>query len=191
MKNKLAQVIRRILPDTTDRQDGPESFEIRFDADGVKLYLEKVEFERFLSGGGAPNINLQGVVLRMLEEQGLASRFPNGFSLDASVIASLDNEQAELLGLPPRFSGEFKVSIDGHSNSKAFSVKIFPELGGSKAPCRIKGALMEVGSGHRYLLDQPQMQAFQALDRHSLLPENLKTRSEERRVGNGLRFTMW
>ena len=63
MKNKLAQVIRRILPDTTDRQDGPESFEIRFDADGVKLYLEKVEFERFLSGAGGPNINLQGVVL--------------------------------------------------------------------------------------------------------------------------------
>ena len=59
--------------------------------------LEKVEFERFLSGAGGPNINLQGVVLRMLEEQGLASRFPNGFSLDASVAASLDNEPCLLL----------------------------------------------------------------------------------------------
>nr|WP_298248754.1 DEAD/DEAH box helicase [uncultured Halomonas sp.] len=178
MKNRLAQIIKRFLPDAGDHQGGSESFEIRFDADGVKLYLEKVEFERFLSGGGAPNINLQGVVLRMLEEQGLASRFPNGFSLDASVAGSLDNEQAEILGLPPRFSGEFKVSIDGHSNSKAFSVKIFPEHDGAQVPCRRKGALMEVGSGHRYLLDQPQMQAFQALDRHSLLPEALKTSSE-------------
>jgi hypothetical protein len=146
MKNKLAQVIRRILPDTTDRQDGPESFEIRFDADGVKLYLEKVEFERFLSGAGGPNINLQGVVLRMLEEQGLASRFPNGFSLDASVAASLDNEQADILGLPPRFSGEIKVSIDGHSNSKAFTVKIFPVKGGAQMLCRTKGALMDTRS---------------------------------------------
>jgi len=178
MKNKLAQVIRRILPDTTDRQDGPESFEIRFDADGVKLYLEKVEFERFLSGAGGPNINLQGVVLRMLEEQGLASRFPNGFSLDASVAASLDNEQADILGLPPRFSGEFKVSIDGHSNSKAFTVKIFPVKGGAQMLCRTKGALMEVGSANRFLLDQPQLQAFQAIERHSQLPQMLKKSSE-------------
>lgn len=178
MKNRLAQIIRRMLPDATDRQGGPESFEIVFDADGIKFYLEKPEFERFLAGQGAPNINLQGVVLRMLEEQGLSSRFPNGFSLDASVTASLDNEQAEILGLPPRFSGEFKVSIDGHSNSKAFSVKIFPEHGGAKVSCRTKGALLEVGSGHRYLMDQPQMQAFQALERHSQLPKALKTSSE-------------
>jgi hypothetical protein len=178
MKNRLAEIIKRILPDAADRQGGPEGFEVRFDADGVKLYLEKSEFERFLSGGGTPNINLQGVVLRMLEEQGLASRFPNGFSLDASVAASLDNEQAEILGLPPRFSGEFKVSIRGHSNNKAFSVKIFPEHGGGQAPCSIKGALMEVGSANRFLLDQSQLQAFQAMERHSQLPEALKTSSE-------------
>ncbi|MCE8004412.1 DEAD/DEAH box helicase [Billgrantia ethanolica] len=178
MKNRLTEIIKRILPDADGRQGGPEDFEVRFDSDGVKLYLEKSEFDRFLSGEGAPNVNLQGVVLRMLEEQGLASRFPNGFSLEASVAASLDNEQAEILGLPPRFSGEFKVSINGHSNSKSFSVKIFPEHGGGQVRCSIKGALMEIGSANRFLLDQPQLQAFQAVERHSQLPEALKTSSE-------------
>ncbi|AMD01534.1 hypothetical protein LOKO_02474 [Halomonas chromatireducens] len=37
---------------------------------------------------------------------------------------------------------------------------------------------MEVGSANRFLLDQSQLQAFQAVERHSQLPEALKTSSE-------------
>ncbi len=182
MKNKLAKILRSILPDRADNQGGAEKFEVTFDADGVKLYLDKSEFERLVSGDGAPNLNLQCVVLRMLEEQDLASRFPNGFNLDTLVAASLDDEQAEILGLPPRFKGRFSTSIKGQSNSHSFSVKVFPVFNGEPAPCRIKGALLEIGPGNSYLLDQSQLLAFQALEKHSILPDSLKDNSENLRL---------
>ncbi|WP_176502652.1 DEAD/DEAH box helicase [Cobetia sp. 5-11-6-3] len=182
MKNKLRKILRSILPDEGDHQGGAERFELTFDDDGVKLYLDKHEFETFLSGKGSPNLNLQGVVLRMLEEQGLATRFPNGFSLDTLVAASLDNEQIEILELPPQFKGEFTASIKGHSNNKGFSVKVYPVFNGNQVPCRIKGALMEVGPDNRYLLVHSQLIAFQALEKHSMLPENLKESSDNLRL---------
>lgn len=182
MKSKLRKILSSFLPDGDDHQGGAESFDIIFDDDGVKLYLDKHEFETFLSGNGSPNLNLQGIVLRMLEEQGLATRFPNGFSLDTLVAASLDNEQIEILELPSQFKGEFTASIKGHSNNKGFSVKVYPVFNGDQVPCRIKGALMEVGPNNRYLLDHPQLIAFQALEKHSMLPENLKESSDNLRL---------
>ncbi|WP_197738713.1 DEAD/DEAH box helicase [Cobetia sp. AM6] len=182
MKSRLRKILRSILPDGDNHQGGAESFHLTFDDDGVKLYLDKHELEIFLSGKGSPNLNLQGVVLRMLEEQGLATRFPNGFSLDVPVAASLDDEQIEILVLPPQFKGEFTASIKGHSNSKGFSVKVLPVFNGGQVPCRIKGALMEVGPDNRYLLDYSQLIAFQALEKHSMLPENLRKSSDNLRL---------
>lgn len=113
---------------------------------------------------------MQLIALRMLEEQGYAEPMANGFHIGAENIAGLDDEQAEVLSLPPRFPGSFHAQINGRSGNSGFRVNVTAMIDGQSAPFSRKGPFLNLTSTETYRLTSPELFALEAWEHHQHLP---------------------
>jgi len=179
---RLLDVLKNLLGSEAQSLEGLSGFEAFPDSDGLSFCLDRTTFERLKHGEGNGLQRMQMVVLQMLQEQGAAEPIANGFRLPADAAAALDEEQRSLLKLPPRFSGEFRSEISGRSGNSGFRVRLSLQLADGEAPVELKGPLLNLGGGERYLLTPAELLGLNAWQKHCELPP------EERGEGANLRL---
>ena len=138
------------------------------DSEGINLFLPRNEFAALEQGEGDHCTLTQYAHLKMLEEQGLAERLPNGFIIASELAVQLDDDVRRLLELPPPFPGDFQTDIHGLTTHADFNVKLLPCLSGATEfnAWSIKGPLLWISEQTRYLLTPAQWLAFNALQAH-------------------------
>ncbi len=169
----LFDLLRSMVSDNKESISAQAGFELRADSSGVLLFVEPAKFAELKRGQGQAFQKMQLVALRMLEEQGLAEPMANGYHIGAENIAGLDDEQADVLNLPPRFPGEFHTEISGRTGNSGFRVTATTVINGQTAPFARKGPFLYLTSTEIYRLTPPELFALQALDHHQqLLPDD-------------------
>lgn len=169
----LFDLLRSMVSDDKESISAQAGFELRADSSGVLLFVEPAKFAELKRGQGQAFQKMQLVALRMLEEQGLAEPMANGYHIGAENIAGLDDEQADVLNLPPRFPGEFHTEISGRTGNSGFRVIATTVINGQTAPFTRKGPFIYLTSTEIYRLTPPELFALQALDHHQhLLPDD-------------------
>lgn len=161
----MLEALKRLLDISTD----DSGFAFRPDSSGLIFFLDQREFDLCNEGKGNPRQKLQLTLLRMLAEQGQAEEMVNGFRLMARDAAALEDEAAQLLGLPERFEGKFKAGFDGittHSNFKPFLQVDLPD---GQYPYQRKGPVFSISSTERFLLTPAQLLALEAFDHYLAL----------------------
>ncbi len=139
---------------------------------GLVLYTEPAVMNQLRLGKGEPAALIQTVVLQMLQEQGAAEALPNGYRLASETVVALDDEQVELLQLPPTFSGSFGTRITGHTRKSSFNVQAYAVVAGEEYPFQRKGPYITLGGTEFFRLRPAELIALTALEHHqSLLPE--------------------
>ena len=169
--------LKSILSGLLGSKDEGSAFQHMFDSLGASCYLEQAEFDALELGKGSPLALMQLVVLKMIEEQGLAERLRNGYFLNSDTLAGLDEEQAELLGLPNRFPGRFLTNVIGLSKNSGFKVHVSADVDGRQIPFETKGALLRISSTDQYRLTTGELFAFQSLAHHQSLSADDKGES--------------
>lgn len=146
----------------------------RFIADAETLGL--------MQGGRAQRTaQEQFLVLDMLAEEGRATTRDDGFTVPAEEIARLADADAELLGLPQRFTGELVASVHTWTASPDFRVDLDLRGGTHPVAADRRGPVILVeGSLHRVSL--PLLRALRALDDHAALSREARTEAENVRL---------
>lgn len=178
----LIEAVKGLLGVKGASMDELVGFDVAPDSEGLSFFLRRADFEALQQGAGNELQHVQFVVLRMLEEQGVAERIGNGFRVPSDAVAGLDQDQADLLRLPPRNPGEFIAHISGRSTHSAFRVDLTLRLPDGETRFKIKGPFLELGGGTRYLMNQHEALALDAWQRHCGLP------AEERGAPANLRL---
>ena len=151
--------------------------DLTIDRDGLNFVLPKDDFQQCEKGGGNAWLLHQYVCLQMLEEQGIATRFVNGFTVSSDDAVCLEPDILSLLDLPPVFPGRFETKIDGQTGQSAFSVKLIPVLpDGDKVPLYdLSGPCLQLSEKERYLLSPAAYSALTEVHKHQQLPPQDKT----------------
>lgn len=157
--------------------DVPVAFDVVPDEDGANFLIDKETFRRLRDGVGNRAAQEQYIVLRMLVEDGVARELPNGFEMSTRDVARLGEEEAEILGLPPKFSGEFVTKVSSHTNSSAFGVSLRVRVGEHPEPWARTGPELKVGSTKVYRLTTPGLLTLEAIEDHSRLSTDGRTES--------------
>ncbi|MGE3541757.1 MAG: DEAD/DEAH box helicase [Candidatus Tectimicrobiota bacterium] len=139
------------------------------DADGMTFYLDRPAFLALQSGKGNAVCKVQLVVLRMLEEQGVALPLTHGYHIAGEDLVGLDDEQAEILRLPPRFPGTFSTRINGRTGHSSFRVTLSAHMDEGAVPFTRKGPLLSLTSTEAYRLTPAELMGLMAWDTHQHL----------------------
>ena len=147
-----------------------EKFARSYTPQGVEFSLAPELFQLILNGTGGEEAQLQYTLLRILEEQGETTSFPNGFSLPANSMARLGSEEAEILGLPTAFAGTFTERIRLWTESADFSFTVMPRLDNfDESEYERIGALLRIRH-HEFRLTLSMLLALQAIEEHVNTP---------------------
>lgn len=136
------------------------------DSSGINIYTDKSRFDELQSGHGSGLGLMQLVLMQMLQEQGLAEQLPNGFRIMSEAAAALDDEQAQILGLPGRFDGLFETNVTGRTGGSAFRIDLFLRKEDRSLPFSLKGPILRVSEHEQYLVLPHQLLAFESLQNH-------------------------
>lgn len=162
----LFDLLRSMVSGEKENVSAQAGFELRADSSGVLFFIEPTSFDALKRGQGLALQKMQLIALRMLEEQGYAEPMANGFHIGAENIAGLDDEQAGILGLPPRFPGRFQTEINGRSGNSGFRVNVIAMIDGQSAPFSRKGPFLNLTSTEVYRLTSPELFALKAWEHH-------------------------
>lgn len=166
----LLDLFKSLLGEEQAVTSAQTGFAFNADSDGLNFYLPKTEFDALQDNQGSAIQKIQLVVLRMLEEQGVAERFANGYRIAEEDLAGLDDEQAELLRLPRRFAGSFVSSISGRTGHSGFRVQLTVGTAEGPAPIERKGPLLYLSSTEVYRLTPAELMGISAWEQHLALP---------------------
>lgn len=152
-----------------------KGFERRVDSHGMNFYLDAATFKALSTGQGTLKARVQLIALRMLEEQNLATPFPNGYAVSAETLTRLDNEQAELLELNPTYPGRFTSHIQGHTDKTTFRISLLAEYQGREMRFTRHGPCLTLASGQQFMLTPESLLALLAHESHEQLDAEHKT----------------
>lgn len=154
------------------------AFTIVPDHDGANFIIDAESFAQLKRGVGSRTVQEQFVVLRMLVEDGAARELPNGFEMSTRDVARLGDEEADVLGLPQKFSGEFVTKVTGHTNSSRFQVRLRASVGEHPEPWARTGPELKVGTSKIYRLSTPALLTLEAIEDHERLSPDTRTESD-------------
>lgn len=165
----LADIFRSLLGEGRTTLSTQQGFAHAADSDGVNFYLDKTTYAALLEGQGNALQKVQMVVLRMLQEQGVAEPLANGFHVAAEDVAGMDEEQAEILRLPRRFNMNFASKISGRTGNSGFHVDLTVLSDSAEVPFTRKGPLLFLTSTESYRLTPAELMGLMAWERHQNL----------------------
>lgn len=170
--------LRKRLRARFQRQDDAPTpmlrFAISYDDEGANFITSSEDFALLKQGEGQWDTQEQFLVLQMLAEQGDATTLPNGFAILADDVARLADEEAEILGLPPKFEGGFVADVRRNTTSRDFEIKVRAKLGEDRVPWQRKGPHLTVGP-QIFRLSVPALRALVAVEDHSRLTYDERT----------------
>lgn len=169
MSNRLKDLFGSLLFGKFTEEPRGESLQTQVDSSGLIFYSTQQNMNNLKAGRGSSLALLQTVILQMLYEQGDAEELPNGYRLDSEVVAALDDEQSEILCLPPRFPHLFTTQINGHTRKSSFKVRLFARVDGQEYPLQRKGPYLSLGGGQDYRLLPSEFLALTAIEKHEAL----------------------
>lgn len=110
-----------------------------------------------------PLCAMQLILLRMLEEQGLAEKRPTGYFLTTAAVLDQDEDFRTLFNFPPFFDGRFKLDVSGLTSQSNFKVqlKVFQQY--ELIGAHLAGPFLQVGNT-LYSLTKPQWKVMQAVE---------------------------
>lgn len=127
-------------------------------------------FVRMVAGSAEKTAQYQYFILEMLADEGHAEAIHGGFQMQAEAISRLEFEDAQLLGLPPVFTGVIQTKVSGWTASSNFEIDVALRLSGShpEAPKR-RGPAIKV-AGETFRASVPLLRALRALEEHRATP---------------------
>ena len=164
------------------RNPQDEGFSYKVEKEDVSFYLPHNAFADCESGKGSELSLTQYIHFKMLEEQGLAERFANGFALKPEAVVNLESDLRLLFGLPDSWPGSFELRTQGSSFQPSFglSLRLRTASGDTVAPYRLEGPFLRLSETERYLPSPAQWLALKAATDHRALPD--EARSEYRNL---------
>jgi len=170
---ELLRTFARPTEDLADTGGASPGFTISPDSHGVNFLIEKAALAELKLGRGSRDAYEHFIILRMLVEMECAQELPNGFEVSAADIARLGGEEAELLGLPPVYNGDFLTEVRGNTMSPSFSFVVKTKLGHHHEPWDRIGPFIVVGQDKTFRLTPPMLRALTAIESHGrLAPED-------------------
>ncbi|HBP6666462.1 TPA: DEAD/DEAH box helicase [Pseudomonas aeruginosa] len=166
----LADIFKSLLGEGRATLSTQQGFNYAADSDGVNFYLDKKAYAALADGQGNALQKVQMIVLRMLQEQGLAEPLANGFHIAAEDVAGMDDEQAEILRLPRRFNMSFVSKISGRTGHSSFRVDLAIQSEAGEVPFTRKGPLLFLTSTECYRLPPAELMGLMAWEHHQNLP---------------------
>jgi SNF2 family DNA or RNA helicase len=148
--------------------DKSECFDVICD-DGLDFSADKKVLYAITSGNAGEYITAQYVCLKMLEEQGLVSSFPDGFMMPSETAVRLSSEESELLKIADTWTGTIDVDVSGRTSHPDFSVtfSVSNPRGQITRNYKISGPYIQFSQQSQFLLSPEQFIAFKALELHS------------------------
>ena len=177
---RLFDFFKSLIGESEQSVDELQGFLLKPDSSGLNVVLPMSEFCALQEGNGNTLQKVQLICLNMLAEQGLAEPCANGFHILAADIAGLDDEQAEILRLPARFSGSFSTNIRGRTGNSNFRVSIAACMPEGSAPLQRKGPFLYLGESECYRLTPSELMGLMAQEEHEGLPP--EKRGEQRNI---------
>ncbi len=164
------------------RNPQDEGFSYKVEKEDVSFYLRHSTFAACESGKGGELSLTQYIHFKMLEEQGLAERFANGFALEPEAVVNLESDLRLLFGLPDSWPGSFELRTRGSSFQPSFSLSLRLRMasGDMVSPYRLEGPFLRLSETERYLPSPAQWLALKAVADHQTLPD--EARSEYRNL---------
>ena len=123
----------------------------------------------------------QFFVLDMLVEDGRATADEDGFTVPAEEIARLEEADAELLGLPPLFTGALATTVHRWTASLDFRIDLDLRVGAHPVSPDRRGPVILV-DGSLLRVSLPLLRALRALDDHASLSREARTEAENVRL---------
>jgi len=182
----LFDLLRSMVSGGKDEVGEQSGFYHRADSSGVLFYLNLAELNELKQGNGSTLKKMQLIALRMLEEQGLAAPMANGFHVSAEHITGLDDDHAQIMGLPGQFPGHFQTEIHGRTGHSGFRVSALAVVDGQPVPYQLKGPFLSLTSTEVYRLNLAELLALNALAYHQSLPPEERGESENLRLMGAL-----
>ena len=154
-----------------------EGFSYKVEKEDVSFYLPHNAFADCESGKGSELSLTQYIHFKMLEEQGLAERFANGFALEPEAVVNLESDLRLLFGLPDSWPGSFELRTQGSSFQPSFglSLRLRTASGDTVAPYRLEGPFLRLSETERYLPSPAQWLALKAATDHQALPDEVRS----------------
>ncbi len=147
--------------------DKKSQFELICD-DTLDFTCSKNTLEKIKAGKANEWITAQYVALKMLEEQGDISSFPDGFIMPADIAVRLDAELRSLFSLPSVWDGVIDVDIQGKASTPTFNIDLLvtTKQGRITLNYKINGPFIRFSQNEQYLLTPEQLMVFNAHKAH-------------------------
>ncbi len=151
-------------------------FKSKADSTGLNFILSAHEFEACQRLEGNDWAQNQYMVLNMLQENGMATAFPNGFSILADDAVRLP-EIRELFDLPSIFPGKFSIYVENQTTQSSFKVKLWLEYsdGQKTIHYELQGPYLKVGKYEIYLPSPEQWAVIKSIKEHQKLDVSQRT----------------
>lgn len=138
-----------------------------------------------LAGRGQRSAQEQFLVLESLADEGRARAVDNGFEVTADEVSRLTRDEAGLLRLPPRFTGQFGLGFRSVTARPDFAVDLALRTDRYDEPFERAGAVVRLGMApyaRSYLLSPPALRALRAIQLHQGLGPSARTEARNTRL---------
>lgn len=176
----LIDRLRRRPPVSSDSFSPAPAFRVVY-GDATRFVGDAETLRLMRDGHAQTAAQEQFLVLDMLAEDGRATVRDDGFTVPAEEIARLDDADAELLGLPRRFSGELTATVHTWTASRGFRIDLDLRVGAHPVTPDRRGPVVLV-DGSLYRVSLPLLRALRALDDHAALSRETRTEAENVRL---------
>ncbi|NWH06736.1 SNF2-related protein [Desulfobacter latus] len=158
------------------KTDSDVVFKVLPDSSGLNFILPKDEFAACKELKSNEWTQHQYMVLSMLQEEGIATEFPNGFSISSEDAVRLP-EIREIFDLPPAFPGKFSIRVENRTTQSSFKVTLYLEYpnGQNTIYYELEGPYLKVGEFETYLPTPEQWAVIKSIQAHQKLPPLEKT----------------
>lgn len=174
--------IRKQRPATTADDDFAPmpGFRAEFGED-TRFITDSETFALMRAGLAQRTAQEQFYVLDALADEARAVLVDGGFVVPAEEVALLAEDDARVLGLPPRFRGALRTKVQKWTASPGFRVEIDLQVGQHPEALRRRGPAVRLG-GSVYRLSLPLLRALRAVDDHAALPPAERTEANNVRL---------
>lgn len=178
----LIDRIRKQRPATAPDDDFAPTPGFRPDfGEDTRFITDSETFALMRAGIAQRTAQEQFYVLDALADEGRAVLVDDGFTVPAEEIALLADDDARVLGLPPRFTGTLHTDVQKWTASPGFRIEIDLQVGQHPEAPRRRGPAVRVG-GSVYRVSLPLLRALRAVEDHAALTPAERTEAENVRL---------
>jgi len=159
---------RKFVPD--DEFSPMPGFRVELD-EVTRFITDSASLELMRAGQAQRTAQEQFLVLDMLAEEGRATPADDGFLVDAEEIARLEDDEAAILRLPPRFVGRIESHVTGATPQPTFKIKVRLRTDGHPEPPRRRGPVVKVGT-QSWRLSVPLLRTLRAVEEHEAIRQD-------------------